>query len=210
MAGMETPHISELVRRIENLLRVGTIAKVDAKRYRVRAATGGMVSNWIPWFTLRAGAVRRWSAPSVGEQCALLSPGGDLANGIALGGIFSDAIPPNADSENIHRTTYPDGTVEEYDHDAHRALLQCVGDIVRKAQGNVSCDANGTITHRAAGAIVIESDTSITLRVGSQEIAITPSAITATPDILGGGRISLVGHVHGEIKRGGELSGGPQ
>ena len=225
MADMETPHVSELIRRIENLLRPGTVARVDVKRYRVRVIAGGLVSNWLPWFSLRAGTTRKWSPPTIGEQCLLLSPGGDMANGVALVGVFSSEVPPNDDRANTEATHYPDGTVHEYDHEAHRDLLKCVGDILRQVEGSVTHEvkgsvthdvqgdithqAKGAITHKADGSILIESQASITLKVGDVQIVLTPGGITADPDILGGGRVSLVKHTHGQVKFGTDVSGKP-
>lgn len=201
MAGMETPHISELIRRLENLLRPGTIGRVDVQRARVRVRAGGIVSNWLPWFTLRAGSARHWSAPSIGEQCMLLAPGGDLANGVVLVGIFSQASPPNDNRDHTHATHYPDGSFAEYDHKQHRALLQCVGDIESQAEG--------AMRYQAQGPIVIESGQSITLRVGGASIVLTASGASVDPDIVGGGRVSLVKHKHGQVRSGLDVSGPP-
>lgn len=201
MAGMETPHISELIRRLENLARPGTIARVDVKRARVRVQCGGLLCDWLPWFSLRAGQVRHWSPPSAGEQCMLIAPGGDLANAVVLVGYFSDAIPADDDRDHTHATRHPDGTLEEYDHQAHRDLLKCVGDIVREALGSIS--------HKAEGPILLESSESITLRVGGTSLVLTDSGATVDPDIVGGGRISLVKHVHELVKKGLDQSGTP-
>ncbi|MGV8340244.1 phage baseplate assembly protein V, partial [Pseudomonas aeruginosa] len=55
---------------------------------------------------------------------------GQTANGVVLNGLFSDLIPPNGDSDALHRTTYRDGAVIEYDSAAHhlRAVLPAVAD----------------------------------------------------------------------------------
>lgn len=209
MAGMETPHVSELIRRIENLLRPGTVARVDVKRYRVRVIAGGLVSNWLPWLTLRSGTTRKWSPPTVGEQCLLLSPGGDMANGLVLVGVFSTEVPPNDDRANTEATHYPDGSFHEYDHEAHRDLLKCVGDILRQVEGSIRHEVQGDIAHKANGSILIESQASITLRVGDSKIVLTPAGITADPDIIGGGHVSLVKHVHTQVKTGFDKSGKP-
>ncbi|WP_269633147.1 phage baseplate assembly protein V [Pelomonas sp. BJYL3] len=206
---METPHVSELIRRIENLLRLGTIARVNAKGYRVRVTAGGLVSNWLPWVALRAGTTRKWSPPTVGEQCLLLSPGGDLVNGVVLVGIFSAEVPPNDNRANTEATHYPDGTYHEYDHEAHRDLLRCVGDVLRQVEGSITHEAKGAITHQADGSILIESKASITLKVGDSRIVLTPSGITADPDIVGGGHVSLVNHKHTKVSLGNDVSGKP-
>ncbi len=109
----------DLLRRLENLLRPGTIHAIDHAAARVRVSTGGLLTDWLPWFERRAGNVRTWSPPSVDEQCLLLSPGGDPANGLVLVGMASSAHPAPSASPHLDRTQYPDGTVVEYDHDAH-------------------------------------------------------------------------------------------
>ena len=109
----------ELLRRLENLLRPGTIQAVNLEAARVRVTSGGLLTDWLPWFERRAGNVRTWSPPSVGEQCLVLSPGGDPANGLVLVGVASDAHPSASASADIDRTQYPDGTTIDYDHAAH-------------------------------------------------------------------------------------------
>ena len=98
---------TELIRRIENIVRLGVIAQVDRDAVLVRVRMqaqddedADLLTNWLPWKSMRAGAVRVWSAPSIGEQCTVLSPGGDLAQGVALPGIYSDETPPPDASEN--------------------------------------------------------------------------------------------------------------
>lgn len=113
----------ELLRRLENILRAGTIHAVDHGGARVRVASGELVSNWLPWFERRAGNVRSWCPPSVGEQCMVLSPGGDLASGMVLVGVNSDAHPAPSDSPTLHRVEFPDGAVIDYDHASHTLTI---------------------------------------------------------------------------------------
>src|SRR4030095_7937038 len=86
---------AELVRCIENIVRAGTVAQVDHGTARCRVQSGGLTTNWLPWISLRAGDIRRWSPPSAGEQCIVLSPGGNMASAFVLVGVFSDAVPAN-------------------------------------------------------------------------------------------------------------------
>src|SRR5205085_2193946 len=82
-AGMHGVTTTELIRRLEQLLRYGTVAEVDLGAARCRVKSGELLSNWVPWFAQRAGQTRHWSPPTVGEQCLLLSPGGDTAAAVA-------------------------------------------------------------------------------------------------------------------------------
>ncbi|WP_051443043.1 phage baseplate assembly protein V [Curvibacter gracilis] len=97
----ESPY--ELNRKIENIVRLGSIEMVRlGKPARCRVRTGGLLSNWVPFFSLRAGgrAGRTWWPPVVGEQCVLLCPGGDLLQGVALVGLFSDDAPQGSEDPN--------------------------------------------------------------------------------------------------------------
>jgi len=97
----ESPY--ELNRKIENIVRLGSVEQVRlGKPARCRVRTGGLLSNWVPFFSLRAGgrAGRTWWPPVVGEQCVLLCPGGDLLQGVALAGLFSDDAPQGSEDPN--------------------------------------------------------------------------------------------------------------
>lgn len=113
-------NIADLARLLENIVRFGTIEAVQMQPPRVQVKSGNITTAWRPWLNLRAGADREWDPPTIGEQVVLLSPSGNLAQGVVLTGLFSDLIPANGDREGLHRRTYRDGAVIEYDSIAHR------------------------------------------------------------------------------------------
>jgi phage baseplate assembly protein gpV len=45
--------VSELIRRLEQLLRYGTIDALDLGAARCRVRSGELLSNWIPWLAQR-------------------------------------------------------------------------------------------------------------------------------------------------------------
>ena len=147
--------LAELARLIENLIRLGTVAEVQVEPPRVRVKTGNVTTAWRPWFALRAGADREWDPPTVGEQVILFSPSGNLAQGVALTGLFSDANPANGDREGLHRRTYRDGAVIEYDSIAKhlRATLPGTAEVV--AAGDINISSGGNIQITATGDIAI-------------------------------------------------------
>lgn len=113
----------DLDRRVGNLLRIGTVAELDEAAARVRVASGGLLTDWLPWLTHRAGEDRTWHAPEVGEQVLILAPGGELDRGVVLPAIYQDAYPPPAAVKTRHRTEYKDGGFIEYDRGAHHYRL---------------------------------------------------------------------------------------
>ncbi len=113
-------NIADIARLLENIVRFGTVEAVQMQPPRVQVKSGNITTAWRPWLNLRAGADREWDPPTIGEQVVLLSPSGNLAQGVVLTGLFSDLIPANGEREGLHRRTYRDGAVIEYDSIAHR------------------------------------------------------------------------------------------
>lgn len=97
----ESPY--EQLRRAQNIVSVGTVAEVRHADARCRVRVGDNLSAWLPWLAVRAGgSAAMWWPPQVGEQVAILAPGGDLAQGFALPGAYSDAMPsPGADGKTM-------------------------------------------------------------------------------------------------------------
>ncbi|MCQ4319724.1 phage baseplate assembly protein V [Stutzerimonas stutzeri] len=176
-------NITDLIRRLDNLIRLGTIAAVDHQAARCTVTTGGLSVPNLPWLALRAGASLDWDPPTVGEQCILVAPSGEPAQGVALVGLYSQQRPAPANSATVRRRTYPDGAVIDYDHASHTltATLPSGG----KAQIN------------APGGLSVLGDVDIT------------GTVTVSEDVVASG-ISLVNHTHGGVDTGPGSTGAPQ
>lgn len=186
--------LAAIARMLENLIRFGTIAEVQMNPPRVRVKTGELLTTWLPWIALRAGQDKDWDPPTENEQVILFSPSGQLANGIALTGIYSTEHPANGDRVGLQRRTYRDGAVIEYDSVAHhlRAVLPDAGtsEIISKGGLHIV----GPITH--------EGDYTQT---GNQSVT---GKVEVSQDVVAAG-ISLVKHAHGGVKAGPDQSGAP-
>lgn len=187
--------LATLARLIENLIRFGTIAAVQMQPPRVQVKTGTLTTAWLPWIALRAGADREWNPPTVNEQVLLFSPSGQLGNGVALTGLYSDQIPANGDREGLHRLTYRDGTVIEYDSVAHHlnATLTDGGTTNLVSAGGINIVGN--ITHKGNYT-----------QTGNQNIT---GNVTVSVDVVAAG-ISLVKHPHGGVTPGSGKTGKPE
>jgi phage baseplate assembly protein V len=180
--------IAALSRLIENLIRLGTVAEVDhgslpdKRPARVRVQSGDLLTGWLPWTALRAGTTRDWDPLTVGEQVLVFSPSGQTAQGIAIGGLFSALIPANGDRAGLHRRTYPDGAVVEYDSEAHQLLA--------------TLPAGGRVEIIAPGGFKLQGDVDI------------DGLLTVTRDVVAAG-ISLVKHPHGGVQSGNAKTGAP-
>lgn len=177
MTDLDTPITSlDLLRRLENLLRPGTVQAIDHASARLRVASGDLLTDWLPWFERRAGHLRTWCPPSIGEQCLVLSPGGDLASGMVLVGLNSEEHPTPSNTPSLHRTQYPDGTIVDYDHTAHSL------DIVLAGGSSASITAD-SITLQGAVKVIGASLTHNGVNVGSSH---THSGIFPGPANTGG------------------------
>jgi phage baseplate assembly protein V len=113
-------NLADLSRRLENIVRLGTIFDVrHSKKPHVRVKLGEIVTDWLPVVTLRAGDTKTWSPTTKGEQCIVFSPSGDLGAGAVLVGINSQHNEAPDDNPDNTRTEYKDGALVEYNHHTH-------------------------------------------------------------------------------------------
>ncbi|WP_028318376.1 phage baseplate assembly protein V [Desulfobulbus elongatus] len=138
---------SELERRLENMLRIGTVAELDEGGARVRVRAGNLLTAWLPWLTRRAGEDRDWWAPEPGEQVLILAPSGDLAQAVALPALYRQNYPAPAQSRTTRRETYSDGAVVAYDRAGHHYL--------------VDIPAGGSVTIRCGAASIVLTDAGV-------------------------------------------------
>lgn len=174
--------LAEHDRAIQQTIRLGRVAALDAAAGRVQVAIGQLTTGWIPWLTLRAGPDASWWAPEPGEQVLVLTPGGRGEQAVALPAVYSDAHPAPADAATVRRDVYADGAVVEYDRAAHRLRATLPG--------------GGTAVLIAPGGVTIEGDVTIA------------GTVTVSEDVVASG-ISLVTHRHTGITPGGALTGEP-
>lgn len=175
--------IAELRRRLDNLIRPGTIYAVDVDNNRCRVKSGELLTDWLRYFVGRAGTVRRHSAPTNNEQCLVFSPSGEMGAGFVLVGLNSDEFPGPSQNPELDSATYSDGTWFGYD--------EGTGDMT------VSMRADGQIHINAPGGVNITGPVKIT------------GLVTVTDDLVAGG-ISLVNHQTTGVTSGNDLSGPPQ
>lgn len=181
MLGMNP--IADLRRRLDNMIRPGTIYAVDHVNARCRVKTGSLLSGWLRYFVGRAGAVRRHSAPSPGEQCTVLSPSGEMAAGFVLVGLNSDEFPAPSNDPDLDSIEYVDGTWIGYD------------------MGNQEL----TVIMAPGGRVILQAPGGVQI-AGNVDIIGT---VTVSEDVTANG-ISLVNHAHGGVESGSGSTGAPQ
>lgn len=107
---------ADINRMIANLIKQGTVAECNPAQGVVRVQHGELLSDWLPYFVPAAGGVSIHRPPSVGENCIILSPSGETANGMVLCGMASTKYPALAQSADVTVMQFPDGAQFEYNH----------------------------------------------------------------------------------------------
>ena len=79
--------IADLRRRLSNLLRIGTISAVNYKEAVARVKIGDLETTWLPWL-LWDGDNKAWHGVDLNEQVLVLSPCGDLNQGLILSSVY--------------------------------------------------------------------------------------------------------------------------
>lgn len=216
--------IAELSRRVENLIRIGTVAEVDHANARIRVTSGGLDTDWLPWFERRAGATRSWDPPTVGEQVMILSPSGEPGAGICLVGIYSAAAPAPSASASLHLMDFPDGAKISYDHASgaleatgiKTALVEASESITAQAGVLVTIDAPDT--HVTGNLVVDQMATIKGLLTYQAGLAGSPGSVgsaingnlTHINGALSSNGIVLHTHTHSGVTSGPSNTGGPQ
>lgn len=122
-AGFAELHGPDLARRLEGMVRIGTVEELDEAAARVRVRVGEMLTNWLPWGVQRAGADADWHCPEPGEQVLIVAPDGELAQAVAVCSLYQDKHPAPASTREKRRRQWRDGAFEEYDREAHHYTL---------------------------------------------------------------------------------------
>lgn len=207
--------LTEILRLLRNLVRIGTVAEVDLDNALCRVATGDNTTGWLNWLTLRAGQSRSWWAPSEGEQVLILSLGGELDTAFVLPGIFSDEFPPPSASANGLYLSFPDGATLHYEPDSGELLA----DGIKTAVINASESVNVTAPNITCAA-------SVKILLDTPEVECTNNLTTATLNVKKGGTMGgnithtggkfssngvvVDSHDHGGVQRGGSYTEGIQ
>ena len=179
---------AELQRRLANLFRVGKITEVNRTTGRVKVQFGDVTTPWLPWQTARAGSVKNWSPPAVGEQVCVVSPMGELGAGFVMAGAINydqQAAPDTR--ENVEKITLPSGGSYEITVGSTTLIFD---------NGKVQIVSGGKTFQISAGKATFNGDLEVT-----GKITATGNIESATE--VKAGTIALTTHRHGGVQTGG-------
>ncbi len=190
--------MSDHVEDPSQILRVGKVVGVDLETALCTVQIGDpdaedVETAEIQWGVIRAGETIVWSPPSPGEQILLFCPGGDIAQAIPFGALYSTEFPaPGSDGREFIR--FGDGAEIGYDPGEHHYDITLPADATAHIEATGGLSIHGDVT--IDGDVLIEGDTQAN------------GTIDATGDVTGNGT-SLHSHTHSGVTSGGGTSGPP-
>ena len=84
---------ADLDRRLNNVIRIGTICAVDAPSATAVVDFGEFKSPAVPVGQLRAGAMQFYWMPTVGEQVLVACEGGEVEHGVIIASLYAGNAP---------------------------------------------------------------------------------------------------------------------
>lgn len=203
---------ADLNRRIENLLRIGTIAEADFAAKQIRVQSGELLTNWLPWPCEIGRNFTRWRPLRVGTQVILGSVSGEPEQAVILGMLYSQSLTSPSDDENVDLIQFDDGSYVKHNASDNTTHLHSIGQL------SLSSDAPITVTTPQPVSINgenvnITSSSAVTIK--GQQITLSGSVtIAGAVSQIGGdmtsGGISVQKHTHAGVKAGSSTTTGPQ
>lgn len=196
--------IAELKRRLDNMLRIGTIESVNGAFCCVKS--GNIITDERPFFTTRAGTAKTSWRPSIGEQVMLLSLSGDLDNAYVLPALYSDANPEPNDHFTTDKTIYPDGAVIEYNPETSALSVTGIKTAIVQASEKVTIDCPSV---QFTGNVTIDGKANIKQGADIQGSINHQGAMSNKGGVTIDG-INFGTHKHSGITPGNGVTGAPQ
>ena len=177
-------------RRIESIIRFGLITEVDYAQAKARVKCGEILTDFLPFITLRSGTTKTWSPPTKGEQCVILAASGELTTACIITGLYTQNSPSHSADEHV--IEFADGAKITYNQENGDLVVTGIktANITAANQINIDCP-----TVNIKGNVNIDGNLSTTGTTTSKGTISTQGAISAKGDIKGG-NISLQSHVH--------------
>ena len=116
--------VSDLRRRVHEMLRLAQVTAVDADASRLTCVCEGLEQPNIPFLTMRAGEDQTYWLPSVGELGILASLSGNPANAFFVPGIYYEGVPAAESNEDVSLRVFRDGMEERIDTAAHSYKME--------------------------------------------------------------------------------------
>ena len=171
--------LSEVIRKLANLIRIGKIEEIQGAQVRVKIDR--VITGWLP-IVGQAGDTSTWIPLTKGEQVVVFSPYGESAQAFVLRGLYYNDFPvPNNDKE-VSLTTNSDISCKS----KNIGVLSCEKGVKISSGKSITINTEDvfvefledSIKMTAGNATISISDSGITLSCGSSSIRLNDSNIS--------------------------------
>lgn len=169
------------------LVKEGTVTACFPERHTCRvvfADKDDMTSAEMPILTMCAFDNKFYSMPDVGDVvvCLFASNADQTGTGWIIGSRFNDKSKPNANSQDVTRMDFKDGTFIEYDRESHELKVNCQGKVFVDAKKDVSVKTEAKAFVEAKEDITIKSDAKILVEAKAEIVVKSEDSITLKAD----------------------------
>ena len=132
-------NLNDLARRLANIIRIGQIFEIDYEIAKARVKIGELETDWLPWITANSGNNKNWNPPEIDEQVIVLSPCGELNQGVILPSLYrGSASETYGETQSI---TFSDGSKISFNRSSGNLDLDIKGNATIKVMGNAQIEA---------------------------------------------------------------------
>lgn len=197
--------ITDLQRRLANLITFGSISQVNYQNAKARVKIGEIETTWLPW-VMRDGNDKNWHGIDVGEQIIILAPSGDLNQGIILPSICKSQICQDGD---LYIMKFEDGSVINFNRKTGNLMAEVTGDATIKVQKSLIAES-GKAAKVKAPEITLDGEVTITGSLLIQKNLTTSGTVSLSggvPVARLGDEVSVDANTHkGTITTGSAIS----
>ena len=157
------------------LVKEGKVTAVFPERHTVRVRfedKDDLIGPEMPILTTCAAGNKFYAMPDVGDVvvCLLASNADQTGTGWVIGSRFNDKSKPNANSQDVMRMDFKDGTFFEYDRAKHELKVKCEGKVFVEAKKEISVKGEDKITIEAGKEIIVKGEDKITIEAEKEII----------------------------------------
>ncbi len=132
--------------RAEQILRLGTIAKIDNANRLVRIQSAELLSAWIPWIGRVGNNYIAWTPPRIGTQVLTASPSGDFSQAIIVQVLYTDSLNSPSTDAGTDIIQFNDGTIIKKSADSLTIDTPCAVNIKSGGEMNLTAGGNMKLT----------------------------------------------------------------
>ncbi len=132
--------LSNLAKRLSNIIRIGTIFEINYQTAKARVKIGELETDFLPWANANSGSNNSWNPPEIDEQVIILSPSGDLSQAVILPSLYKNNASDS--DQNIKSITYQDGSKISFNVSSGALDLDLKGDVTIKVVGNANIEGD--------------------------------------------------------------------